>query len=159
MTPLPFYPFTVRHLLFPIGGPNRGTTLLGEGGGRESIIFPKPQSRVSITIEVASRFELSTQLYQQGGINPIPLGGACRHAPSENFEISKPLNAISSILGTKLSTKESVFHSRKCSFHSGSDYQPHNLQAMKKRTFQREEILCKPPKKCEKLTARNTAFT
>ena len=80
------------------------------------------------------------------------------HAPSENFEISKPLNAISSVLGTKLSTKECVFHSSKCSFHSGSDYQPHNLQVMKKHTFEREQILCKPPKKRKELTARNTAF-
>ena len=56
-------------------------------------------------------------------------------------------NAISSLLGIKLSTKECVFYSRKCTFHSGSDYQPHNLQAMNKDTFEWEQILLKPPKK------------
>ena len=43
-------------------------------------------------------------------------------------------------------TIECVFHSRKGSFCSGSYYQPHNLQAMNKRTFEREQIMCKPPK-------------
>lgn len=44
-----------------------------------------------------------------------------RHALPENLGISKPLIAISSFEGTKLSTNKCVFHSRKytCSFHSG----------------------------------------
>ena len=44
-----------------------------------------------------------------------------RHALPENLGISKPLIAISSFEGTKLSTNKCVFHSRKytCSFHAG----------------------------------------
>ena len=77
-------------------------------------------------------------------VSPLFLGGsgACS---LRKFEISKPLNAISSILGNKLRTKGcgSSFHSRKCSFHSTSIYQPHNqfLQAMNKMMKSKFELL------------------
>ena len=48
-------------------------------------------------------------------------GGVWGRGSPENFEISKPYNSILSILGTKSRTKEHVFHSRKCSFHSTFD--------------------------------------
>ena len=38
--------------------------------------------------------------------------GSWGRAPQENFEILKPLNEIFITLGTQLSTKEHVFHSR-----------------------------------------------
>ena len=40
-------------------------------------------------------------------------GDVWGRASPESFEISKPQNAIFSVLGTKLRTKEHVFHSRK----------------------------------------------
>ena len=40
------------------------------------LCFYNPDTGVSIKIEVASKFEQSTQLYQQGGINPVPLEGS-----------------------------------------------------------------------------------
>ena len=59
---------------------------------------------------------------------------------------------FSAFWGTKLSTQECVFHSRKCNFKflQGSDYQPHNLEAMNKRTFEREQILHLQRKLCVK---------
>ena len=74
------------------------------------------------------------------------------HASPENFEISKPYNAIFSFLGAKLRTEDRVFHSRKCSFHNLTfDYQlqsipTSNKQMMKTklRTFARKQILRKP---------------
>ena len=39
-------------------------------------------------------------------MRPLNLGGVWGHAPPENFEIWKLWNAISSILGTKLSAKD-----------------------------------------------------
>ena len=55
---------------------------------------------------------------------------------------------FSAFWGTELSTKECVFHSRKCNLiPSRFDYQPHNLQAMNKGTFEQEQILFSPPKK------------
>ena len=60
---------------------------------------------VSTKIEVASRFEKSNQLYQKEAFTPLLLEGS---ALLENFEISMPWNAVSSVLGTKLSTKDDV---------------------------------------------------
>ena len=53
-------------------------------------------TRVSIKTEVASRFKKTNRLY----------------APSENIEISKPYNVISSTLETKLSTEKSAFFTK-----------------------------------------------
>ena len=53
-------------------------------------------TRVSIKTEVASKFKKSNRLY----------------AASENIDISKPYNVISSILGTKLKTEKSVFFTK-----------------------------------------------
>ena len=39
-------------------------------------------------------------------MRPLNLGGVWGHDPPENFEIWKLWNAISSILGTKLSAKD-----------------------------------------------------
>ena len=49
-----------------------------------------PSSGVS-NIEVASRFEKSNQLYQQGASSSLLRGGNCAlDCASENFENSKP---------------------------------------------------------------------
>ena len=44
-----------------------------------------------------------------------------------------------------------LVHLRKCSSHSGSDLSATQL-TMDKRTFEQEQILCKPPQRCEELT-------
>jgi len=49
--------------------------------------------RVSIKIEVTSRFELSNRLYQQGAVGQLFLWvreGVWEGSAQENFEISKP---------------------------------------------------------------------
>ena len=55
-----------------------------------------PMTRVSIKTEIASRFKKTNRLY----------------APSENIDISKPYNVISSTLETKLSTEKSAFFTK-----------------------------------------------
>ena len=62
-------------------------------------------------------------------------GESC--ATPENFEISKPYNAIFSFPGAKLRTKDRVFHSRKCSFDNSTfdlsvTINSYNVQAMNK---------------------------
>ena len=59
---------------------------------------------VSIKFEVGSWLENSNRLYEQGAVRPLNLGGL-GNGPPENLEIWKLWNAISSILGTKLSRK------------------------------------------------------
>ena len=58
---------------------------------------------VSIKFEVGSWLEKNNQLYEQGAVT-LTFGGL-GHALPENFKIQKLWNAISSILGTKLSGK------------------------------------------------------
>ena len=60
---------------------------------------------IKFEVHVGSWLEKSNQLYEQGAIRPLSLGGVLGHAPSENFEIWKLWNAISSILGNKSSHK------------------------------------------------------
>ena len=81
------------------------------------------------------------------------------HASPEKFEISKLQNAIFSVVQNKLTTKERVFHSRKCSFHSipfdlsvTKSVPMGNEQMMKTKlpTFACEQILRKPLKKLVK---------
>ena len=80
-------------------------------------------------ITVMSRVFNNNLLKQPVGLNRV-IDCSCqspsfkevwRHALPENLGISKPLIAISSFEGTKLSTNKCVFHSRKytCSFHAG----------------------------------------
>ena len=45
---------------------------------------------VSIKIEVASRFEKSIRLYQQGAVSPLFLEGSGGVLPHKYLEISKP---------------------------------------------------------------------
>ena len=88
-------------------------------------------SGVSLKIEVASRFEQSNRQYQQGAVAPLFLGeeGPWAHSSPENFEISKSLNTIFSILGNKFEDKRAYFSSKKMKL---SIYQSHNqfLQAI-----------------------------
>ena len=80
-------------------------------------------------ITVMSRVFNNNLLKQPAGLNRVPdcscqspsFKEVWRHALPENLGISKPLIAISSFEGTKLSTDKCVFHSRKytCSFHAG----------------------------------------
>ena len=48
------------------------------------------QAGVSITIEVASRFEKSNQLYQKEAFTSLFLEGSRGVHPFENFKISMP---------------------------------------------------------------------
>ena len=80
-------------------------------------------------ITVMSRVFNNNLLKQPAGLNRVTdcscqspsFKEVWRHALPENLGISKPLIAISSFEGTKLSTNKCVFHSRKytCSFHAG----------------------------------------
>ena len=67
-------------------------------------------------IEVASRFESSNQLYEQGAIIPLLLGGDRASSAPENLTFQSPEMRFSAFCGLNLRTKERVFHSRKCSF-------------------------------------------
>ena len=73
-----------------------------------------------IKIEVAGMYEKSIQLYQQGAISPLFLGGRGSGGmlPQNILRFQNPKNAISNILGIKLRTKECVFYLKKCTFHS-----------------------------------------
>ena len=80
-------------------------------------------------ITVMSRVFNNNLLKQPAGLNRVTdcscqspsFKEVWRHALPENLGISKPLIAISSFEGTKLSTNKCVLHSRKytCSFHAG----------------------------------------
>ena len=80
-------------------------------------------------ITVMSRVFNNNLLKQPAGLNRVTdcscqspsFKEVWRHALPEILGISKPLIAISSFEGTKLSTNKCVFHSRKytCSFHAG----------------------------------------
>ena len=106
---------------------------------------------VSIKIVVASRFESSNWLYEQGAIVPLLWGGDWASSAPENLTFQSPEMRFSAFWGLNLWTKERVFHSRKCSFQI--IYQSHNqfLQAMNKImmktklcTFACKQIVGKP---------------
>ena len=85
-------------------------------------------SGVSIKREESSRFKYSNRLYQEGAISPLfQEGGRWGEGVSEDvlpqkiLKFQSPKKVIFSILGTKVRTKEHVFHSRKCSCHSTFD--------------------------------------
>ena len=70
------------------------------------------QSGISIEIEVASRCEQISRLYQKGAVSPLFQGreGAWTHCAPENCEISSPKMRFSAFCGPNLRMKEWVFH-------------------------------------------------
>ena len=124
------------------------------------LFFKQYLTGVSIRIEVASRFEQSNQLYQQGPIRPLLLVGSELYCTPENFRISKPYYVICGILGTILSMKECSSHSKglqlsfrfqlTCISHTINSYQQwiiYDTYFQKLSTFASEQILGKPIKK------------
>ena len=73
-------------------------------------------------LDVSQRFQAISPLFLGGG------GRGSEARPPRKFEISKPLNVISSILGNKFRTKKcgSFFIQENAAFIQLSIYQPHN---------------------------------